>query len=267
MEKITPNERYQDDEIDLYDLWLVLKKRKITVILIVLVSLCAAGFYVVLAPRVYRVSNILVLTQPLELIKQAELIAAIADLDELLKLNKIKAAHLLGIQVGDLNGIGSIKASEIKGSSVLRVNIETLHSSAGIALMEALPQYIQSSPNVASKLGMEKALMEKNRKDLKAIIENPTKDLKLPSNTVVYVPSIDLYTLREKYNLLIMMMEKIEEGQIVTLASKTELPTDPYEPKKSMIVFLCLIMGCLLGIFIAFFMEWVSNAKQARGLE
>jgi capsular polysaccharide biosynthesis protein len=272
VDKINPSERYQDDEIDLYDLWLVLKKRKITILFIILVSLGIAIAYAVLAPKVYRVSNALVLNQvqhkdEIELIKRGEIVAAVADLDMLLNLNKEKVAHLLSMQVKDLNGIGNIKASEGKGSSVVLVDIEAFNSSAGIALMEALPGYIQSTPSIASKLDMQTALMEKNREDLKAIIDNPTKDLKLSSNTVVYVPSIDLYALREKYNHLNMIMEKIEKGEIVSLTWKTEPSLKPFKPNIKLAILLSIVMGCFLGALAAFFIEWLSNARRTRGLE
>jgi len=231
-----------------------------------------ASAYAALAPKVYRVSNTLVLNQMQdedaeELIKKGEIIAAVADLDKLLGLPKDETVDLLGMQVKDLNEIGKIKASEIKGSSALRVDIETTDSRSGIALMDALPGYIQSTPTIANRLDMQKALMEKNREDLKAIIDNPMRDLKLSPNTVVYVPSIDLYTLREKYNRLNMMMEKMEKGRIVSLARKTEPPVKPYRPKRSMSVLIGLIMGCFLGIVVAIFMEWLRNARRTRCLE
>ena len=267
VENFTPNERYQDDEIDLYDLWLVLKKRKLTILLVVLVTLGLAIAYATLAQKVYRVSNNLILNQMVGPIKQSEITAAIDELDELKKLRKEKTAQLLDMHVDDLDKIKNIKASVIKGLSVVRVDIETLDNSAGIALMEALPDYIQSVPSIAINLEMEKALTEKNMQDLKVIIDNPVKDLSLPSNTVVYVPSIDLYTLREKYNRLIMTMENIEEKQIVSFAWKTEPPLKPFKPKTKLIVSLSLVMGCFLGIFIAFFLEWTRNARRVRGIE
>ena len=233
MEKIVPDGRYHDDEIDLYDLWLVLKKRKLMILLIVLVTLGLAIAYATLAQKVYRVSNNLILNQMVGSIKQSELTAAIDELNELKNLRKEKTAQLLSMHVDDLDKIINIKASVSKGSGVVRVDIETLDNRAGVALMEALPGYIQSVPSIAINLEMEKALTEKNMEDLKAIIDNPVKDLNLPSNTVVYVPSIDLYTLREKYNQLVITMENIEEKQLVSFAWKTEPPVKPFKPRQS----------------------------------
>ncbi len=267
MEKITPDKRYQDYEIDLYDLWLVLKKRKLTIFLFILVTLCLAIAYTTMAQKVYRISNTLILNQMVETIKHSELTAAIGDLNELKIVRKEKMAQLLNMHVDDLNKIRNIKASVKKESSVIRVDIETLDNSAGIALMEALPGYIQSVPSISIQLEMEKALARKNMEDLKAIIDNPVKDLKLPSNTVVYVPSIDLYTLKEKYNRLIVTMENMEGEQLVSFAWKTEPPLKPFKPKVILILSLSLIMGCLFGIFIAIFLEWITSARHARELE
>ena len=229
------------------------------ILLIVLVTLGLAIAYATLAQKVYRVSNNLILNQMVGSIKQSELTAAIDELNELKNLRKEKTAQLLSMHVDDLDKIINIKASVSKGSGVVRVDIETLDNSAGIALMEALPGYIQSVPSIAINLEMEKALTEKNMEDLKAIIDNPVKDLNLPS--------IDLYTLREKYNQLVITMENIEEKQLVSFAWKTEPPLKPFKPNTMLIVSLGLVMGCLLGIFIAFFLDWTINARRVRGLE
>ncbi len=267
MEKKTPDECSQDDVIDLYDLWLIVEKRKITTLLIVAVFLGIAVAYTILTPKVYRVSNTLVFNQPIELISQDDIIGIVAVIDELLELDKKRAADLFGMPVDALDNIRSIRSSSIKGSSVLRIDIDTLDRGAGIELMEALPRYIQSSPSISNKVAMQKIIMEKNMKDLKDIISSPTRAFKLLSNTVVYVPSIDLYILREKFNNLVIMMEKVEEGQLVTLASKGEVLVKRYKPKRTVILFVGLFVGCFFGILAAFTMEWWNNARRVRGLE
>jgi LPS O-antigen subunit length determinant protein (WzzB/FepE family) len=269
MEKNAENGYYHDDEIDLYDLWLTLKKRWSIILVITLVSTGIAFSYAYLAPKVYRVHNILVFNQmqDWDLFNQSEMAAAVSVLDKLNKitdltdLEKDKVLNMLGMHEGDLKDIKNIKSSEIKGSNTLWVDIDTYERNKGVALMEALPGFILSNPNISNRLKMQKALILKNRVDLKAIIDNPTMNIKLSRDAVVYLPSIDLYALREKYNRINAMIEKIEKGQLVSLAWKTESPAVPDKPNKNMSIFIGLVMGCILGILIAFFMGWVENTQ------
>ena len=269
MEKNTEKEYYHNDEIDLYDLWITLKKRWSIILVITLVSTGIAFSYAYLAPKVYRVHNILVFNQmqDWDLFNQSEMAAAVSVLDKLNKitdltvLEKDKVLNMLGMHAGDLRDIKNIKSSEIKGSNALWVDIDTYDRNKGVALMEALPGFILSNPNISNKLKMQKALILKNREDLKAIIDNPTMNIKLSRDAVVYLPSIDLYALRERYNRINAMIEKMEKGQLVSLAWKTESPAVPYKPNKFMSILIGLVMGCILGILTAFFMGWVENTQ------
>jgi len=39
-------------------------------------------------------------------------------------------------------------------------------------------------------------------------------------------------------------------------------PEKPYKPKKKLIVAVALVSGLFLGIFAAFFREWLDNVKK-----
>ena len=266
MEKNAKNGYYHDDEIDLYDLWLTLKKRWSIILMVTLVSTGLVFLYVSLAQKVYRINNILVFNQMKDwnLFDQSEMAAAISFLDKLNDLNDLQKKNvlkMLAMHEDDLKDIKSIKASVINGSSALWVDIDTYDRNKGVGLMEALPDFILSSPNISNRLKMQKALILKNREDLKAIIDNPTMNIKLSRDAVVYLPSIDLYALRDRYNRINAMIEKMEKGQLVSLGWKTESPVAPYKPNKRMSILIGLVMGCILGILIAFFMGWVKNTQ------
>ena len=259
------NNSYQDEEIDLYALWLTLKKRWSVILIITLVAIGLALLYASLAPKVYRVHNVLLSNQnqDCDLFNQTEMIAVVSLLDKLNKLTdleKNKVFTMLGMREEDLENMKNIKTSEIKGSSALWVDIDTYDRKTGVALMDALPAFILSNPNIANKLKMQKTLMLKNREDLKTIIDNPTRNLKLSRNAVVYLPSIDLYALREKYNRINLILEKIDNGQLVSLAWKTEMPMKIIWPKKILCLLIGVVTGGLLGVLLAFFMEWAENA-------
>ena len=262
----TEHNSYQDDEINLYDLWLILKKRWLVIFIVTFISTGLALAYAFLAPKVYRVHNILLYNQLQdgEILNQSEMAAVVSILDKLNGLNdleKNKVFNLLGIIDGDFKVIKKIKTSEIKGSSSIWVDIDTTDRKAGVALMDTLPRVILSNPNISDKIKTQKALIQKNMDDLKAIIKNPSMSLKLSRDAVVYLPSIDLYALREKYNRLNMLMEKINKGELISLAWKTEPPKKAIKPKKAMSILLGLVMGCFLGIFSSLLIEWVSKGR------
>jgi hypothetical protein len=264
----TEHNSYQDDEINLYDLWLVLKKKWLVILTVIFISTGLALSYAFLFPKVYRVHNILLFNiyqlRDGEILNQTEMAGAVSvlnKLNDLDDLETLKIFSLLGINDENFKTIKSIKSSEIKGSSALWVDIDTTDRKTGVTLMEALPRVVLSNPNITNKLITQKALIKKNMDDLKAIINNPMMSLKLSRDTVVYLPSIDLYALREKYNHLNMIMEKIDKGQLISLAWKTETPRKAIKPKKAISILIGLIAGCFLGIFIAFFMEWITKEQ------
>jgi putative effector of murein hydrolase len=261
----TEHNSYQDEGIDLYDLWLILKKKWLVILIVTFISTGFAVSYAFLATKVYRVHNILV--QDVELFNQTEMAAAVSVLDKLNNVNdlaaqeKQKVFNMLGVNNTDIKVITNFKSSEIKGSSALWVDIDTTDRKTGVALMENLPRIISSNPNITNKIKTQKTLIQKNMEDLKAIINNPTMSLKLSHDAIIYLPSIDLYALREKYNNFNLTLEKIDKGQIVSLAWKTEFPQKPIKPRKAISIMIGLVMGCFLGIFIAFFMEWVTKER------
>jgi uncharacterized protein involved in exopolysaccharide biosynthesis len=266
MDMDTEHNSYQDKEINLFDCLLILKNKWLIILIVTLITTGLCLVYAVLTPKEYRVHNVLVYNQMQdgELFIQSEIAAAISVLDKINKikdLEKEKVLNRLGFQEKDLKVIKNIKTSEIKGSSALWIDIETIDINEGIKLMEALPGFILSNPNISSRLKMQRELLTKNREDLKAIIDNPTKDLKLTNNAVVYLPSIDLFTLRERYNSMNALVEKIDRGNFVYLAWKTEPPIKHFSPSKFKSMLIGLIMGCFLGIFMVFFMEWRKNVQ------
>ncbi len=266
MDKDEINDNYNDKDINLYDLLLTLKRKWLIIFVVTVVSTGLAFSYAASAKKVYRVHNILMINQMQDgdLFNQAELSETVSMLDKLNKMSdqkKDKLLSMVGMQEKDLNEISDVRVVDIKGSGSLWVDIETYDRQAGVTLMDALPGFVLSSPSISNRLKMQKSLIMKNREDLKAIIDNPVMNIKLASDTVVYLPSIDLFTLHEKYNRINSILENMESGQRISLAWKTELPKTHIKPRKIKIILIGLIAGLFSGVLIAFIMEWKESAK------
>ena len=120
----------KDEDIDLIDIWLILKKRWMLIFIITVIFTGVAFSYVLLAPKVYRVHNVLIINQLQdgELFNQSEMAAAVSILDKLTKLNDVernRIFHMLGVKDGIIRDIKSIMSSEMKGSSSIWVDIDT----------------------------------------------------------------------------------------------------------------------------------------------
>ncbi|WP_197460563.1 GNVR domain-containing protein, partial [Thermodesulfatator autotrophicus] len=48
----------------------------------------------------------------------------------------------------------------------------------------------------------------------------------------------------------------------VELAVEPVVPNKPYKPKKLLIVAVAMVSGLFLGVFLAFFVEWLENARK-----
>jgi hypothetical protein len=270
MEKDRMNDTGHDEDISLYNLLLTLRRKWLVIFVITVVSTGLAIVFTVSAKKVYRVHNILVFNQMQDgdIFSQAELSETVNILDKLNKMNdldKDRIVSALGMQEKDLVQISSIKATEIKGSSALWVDIDTVDRQSGVTLMETLPKFVLSNPTIMNKLKMQKTLMMKNRDDLKAVIENPVTNIRLTRDAVVYLPSIDLYTLREKYNRINVILEKMESGQLVSLAWKTELPKTHFKPQKLKNILIGIIAGLFIGALVSFIQEWKENTQVKQG--
>lgn len=256
--------KYYEDEIDLYELCLVIKKRGWLISLITLLSFCTAFGYCLLTPKIYKTSNIVALesfvsSNPQYLISTAEIKSIITM--PLETLSPEKKADLWGMDTAILKDIKDIKTSKIKEVAALRIDVNTIDRKAGVRIIDALVHYINTRPIVQQKIEQKKRLLQENKQDLKEIIDNPYNGHGLPDGSIIYDPATSLYALREKYNTLCFTLNKLEKGQVVRLADKTIVPEKPYKPKKKLVVPLGIVIGLFLGIFAAFFMEWLTNAR------
>jgi len=260
MEKSVQNE-YQKDEIDLYEILIVVRKRWLLILLMTLIFTAVAVSYLFLTPKIYKISNILLVNQVQDgdFISQNDVIEAIAILDKSKDCqNDVK------INPDYFKYIVNMQATGTKGSTALEVEIDTRDSQAGVAVMESLPGYLSSNPAIISKINMNRSLLQKSRDYLKAVIDNPLQSLKLPQNTIVFLPS-DIYTLREKFDRLNFILGKMDEKQqFISLAWKSMPPTKPYKPRVPAVLLAGFFIGLFTGTLGAFFVEWGKNSRNAR---
>lgn len=339
---------YDDDEIDLYELWLTLKKRKKTVLLTTLFFIIISVAYALLATPVYRTESTLVplgesstgmssLLASLPILIPAQTEGLSVDVvlkSRTVKEELIKKFNLLPLlfkdewdeetkswkdsedaptildgveKLEDLISVGKDKETGVINFAVLfPEDYQMPYKLANEALKITDRILNEKSAKLARlytayiKMQLDKAkkkykLLEKIYQDfLKGKIRDvpfifdendvkliekfkgktnlPTSFVNLPEykfnmeklKLQMQIASQLLSTLTQQYELAKAQELKEKVSFQIVDPPYVPKPDDPYKPKKKLIVALGLISGLFIGVFLAFFKEWLENVKTRR---
>lgn len=263
---------YDDNTVSIYDIWLAIKKRRWLICIIALLSFVVSLGYSFVTPNVYKISNVLILSHSIDSLEQklpssedkslfnmSEIKSAITLLPD---LSKRQQAEKLGLEESVLEVIKDIKISKIKDSELLVLEVNTHDSEAGVKVINAMAKYANALPFVLKRIEQRKQLLKKNIEELRRIIADPWSYSNLPDNATISEILISLYKLRKNYNEISLNIDELEKGKVMALAGETLAPEIPYKPKRVRITVLGLVGGVFLGIFIAFFTEWMASARR-----
>jgi len=260
---------YEEDEIDLYELWLVLKKRwKLIVGLFLCATFLTASTSFLMTP-IYKSHFLL---KPPTFITANETKHLITPIQIRLKekgYNQLK--YLLCLKKDTLQNLKGINCKITRNNGNLPlIEIETSRKEDIPKISNALIIYLNKNQYVAEKIQAEKEGLEKQKnilssklKEMEKLKKSLLKKIKTGKKDVIgfnpmaierNIISTEMQLQNIEKNLkLLKGFEKIDEPVI---------PERPYKPKRRLMVTLAGIMGLFLGVFLAFFLEWLDKAKQ-----
>lgn len=256
------NEEY-NDEVNLYDLWKVIAKRKILIIglFIIIVGLTAIRSFMM--PNIYRGEAVLLVNLKSEVINTKEITESIGSVDREKLLRMVPKFHS-NIQHIKLNAIRNSKdkiavtidAKKIDDipralSEVLVYlnNIDIIKSTISrdkeklIMQSAELSDLLKSSPDL---LATYRKLFEAGK--LTTMGFNPVEVSKSISDIKVNLLAIDQQILR------------LNNGGI-EIAAQPYISKNPISPKIQRNVILAGVISLLLGIFLAVLIEYIGNVK------
>ena len=255
------NKNVQSDEqetINVYEIWLIIKKRWWLICAITLLFFAFSVYYSVRLPDVYKVSN--VMQKPYSVgINMADIKANVLLLKD---LTGEQQARRLGLEKSVIEEIRSINITKIEGTESFKLQVDTTDPSSGVKMITALVAYADELPFVQKQVARTKKILKEDRDVLKKIIDNPSSLLNLPDKTIIYELLPSLYDLKTKYNAMNRTIRELEEGGVINLASKTFIPEAPYKPKRVRLTIGGLFAGIFIGIFCVVFVEWLGNARR-----
>lgn len=258
MQKNKNIQDYEHDTIDIYEIWLIIRKRGWLIFIITLLFFGLSLSYSFLPPDVYKISNIMQKPYKVE-INMADIKTNVLLLKDLTREQRAKALDLEESVIADIR---DIKISKIEGTESFKLQVDTTDPASGVKVINALVVYADNLPFVQKQVERRKEVLEEDRDVLKKIIDDPVSFLALPDKAIIHEFLPSLYDLKTKYNAMTRAIRELEESGVINLAGKTFVPDQPYKPRRMLLAAWGLFAGIFVGTFFVVFMEWLASARR-----
>jgi hypothetical protein len=247
-----------EDEINLYDYWKTIAKRKRLIIGLFLTSIIIAGTISLIMPKIYRGEAILKL--PAKELTAKELTAIIGKIDEEKIRNILPKTHHLAT---------NIKLNELRGSDdKMQVFIDSKNPGSIPDILLELVVYLNNNPLIKRHVEQEKERLLKQSEELSKTIESSKELLKIYESLLLRGKLIPLGFNPIDLNTSIsdLRIEKLIVEQAINNLKGVEvigqhISKEPVKPRVKMNIALAGVISLFAGIFLAFFMEFIQKAR------
>lgn len=262
-----------EDEIDLYDLYLVLKKRARLIVIIFLTITIISGVISFLLPPVYSGKVVIRLPRVYEkvIITPSETKAILNELDELREEGRFnELSKKLNIDNAKVSELAELSANAPRGEhEFIEATIDVYDPDLIMDIKDALITYLNSNNYVKERVGLQKESLNhlkeeilKKINEIEALKEYIVNEIK--HGKVKDFGFNPLNLDKEVINLK-QRLKNIEKD--ITLLKGFEvvveptIPVKPSKPKKKLIIAVAGFTSLFFGIFLAFFMEWLERNR------
>ena len=261
---------YQEDEIDLYELWLTLRKRWKVIAFTTILFFFTAIVYIFIAKPVYTSSFFVKI--PKKLNDHIEY-----DKKGILKISPdflftqeeiISLINRFNYNSEDFTFVTASKFRENK--ETVKIEIGTYKPSIIPHISKSLISYLNSNRYVKRKIETEKEKLLTFIKESKNKLQEMEKTKKLiykelregNIKTLGFNPlDLDTKVLNIKKEIAELEI-RLENLKGFEISVDPAIPEKPYKPKKKLILAVSAVSGLFLGVFLAFFLEWIENASR-----
>jgi capsular polysaccharide biosynthesis protein len=258
--------RENNDEINLYDLWKVIAKRKKLIIglFIVIVGLTAIVSF--LMPDIYRGEAGLLVILKSEVITAKEITDLIGRIDDEKQLRMVPKSY---------SNVTHIKLNDIKDSkNIIAVTIDAKKIDDIPKALSEVVGYLNNMDVIKSTVSRDKEMLLKQSAELSDLIKSSPDLLatyhKLFSagklSTMGFNP-IDVNKSISNIKVELLGVEqqisRLNNGGI-EIAAQPYISSRPVSPKILRNVVASGILSLLLGVFLAIFIEYIGNIKNKK---
>lgn len=253
---MTDKEKYSD-EIDLYELILVLKKRIRYVVAIFIIGVFIGGLVAYLSPNIYQARATLwvdsfVMQSILENFKSSWLKGE-NRLSFIIPLQQGKDPNINNLSLSILNSI------EFKKRVINKLK-EAYGNNENLDLLQK---------DINSGKGDKLFKADIDKKTGSIVLTSEQKDKKLAENILkeaIEEFNNELEKASETYSSALgSKTEKISKSKnfVLNIIEKPNSLETPVKPKRKLIIAVSAITSLFLGVFLAFFVEWWSKVRRS----
>ena len=261
-----------EDEIDLYELWLKLKRRWKFIFIFVALSAIASAVYLSVARQIYFSSFLIKVPQ---VISPAEAKAYVEILNGFLKEERYEDL-VRTLNIGDdiIYKIHKISSKEVRrAKQTLEVKIEVYDPAIINDLSIAILTYLNRNQLVQERLKIKREEIKENIENLKRRIKalEETRDLinrvAIKGGSIYFNPAeLDEIT-KTFHDQLTSLKAQLALLKGFEISVHPVIPQYPSKPKKVLIISAVLITSIFASVFIALFIEWVQHSRRQYEIE
>ncbi len=261
---------YEEDEIDLYELWLVVKKRWKIILGLFLCATILTTIASFLITPVYK-SHFLVKT-PVVTTNEAK--SLIDIINTFLKERKYKQLkNLLNLEENILQNLKKISCKLTRGEKQsLTLEIETTHKEDIPRISDALIDYLNRNQYVTERIQAEKENLEKQKElllsklnEMKTLRKTTLKKIEDGKGNIIIFGFNPMEIERSIIRTKIQLLDTEKNLKLLKGFEKITqpfIPERPFKPKKKLMVAVSGITALFFGVFLIFFLEWLDKARQ-----
>ncbi len=251
-----------NDEINLYELWKVLVRRKGLIIGLFLVAVISTAIINFLMPKIYRGEAVLNVQQ-YDAIPAKEIVDMIGNIDREKRANILPKTY---------SSVMDIKLKTIKDSKDKIVVIIDAKNTEDIS--EALPELVNYMNNInIVKLNANEAKerLEKKSTELSNVISASVELLETYHNLLKSgkLMPVGFNPIELNRKIADIRLEKLETEQAIQrlkdggigIASHPYVSNKPVKPQKTMNLTLASIASIIVGTLIAFYLGYLEKVK------
>lgn len=250
----------REDEINLYDYWRVIVKRKRLIIGLFLVAVLASAIISFSMPKIYRGEVILKLTA--KELTAKELLSVIGKIDA---ERILPTTHHL---------VADVKLNALKDSTdKVQLIIEAKNTDMLPQAASEFVAYLNDTPIIKRFVEEERQRLLMQSEEINKVIKGSdelTRTYKklLESGRLIIVGFNPIEFEKRASDLKIERLaieQELKRPKGVEMLGKPHILKNPVKPSIKKNIALAGITSLFMGIFLAFFMEYMETNKKAKG--